>query len=394
MKIFQNKIEIGVFIIFIIISFSFFLNNFEKGDYKDKMVQHVEAATERDISGFAWSDNIGWISFSCVDLGTCTSVNYGVKVNSDNELTGYAWSDNIGWITFNESELSGCPEGACKAKLVGNSLTGWAKALSAEGNGWDGWISLNKKDSDSVDYGINLGGTDFNGFAWGSEVLGWISFNPSASSGVVLDTTSDLAIKTFGISPVTNGNKPTISWTTENAERCEGSWASEDICTGVDNCASGSDLGEPVLSQTTYTITCYNGEKNVSKSETPASFYDLKYLSGYDDEVEVSFVATGSTTTKTKVGVIPWNGYVSDVVLDVLIDSATPESLPSESYPIYSDQTLSSTEYDDGSEISIYVSELITDPRQVSISGNGTIRDELILKINAGKKIKPIFQEI
>ena len=136
----------------------------------------ASASTADNVYGWAWADNVGWISFNCTDFSLCTKSNYGVSIDATSgNLSGYAWSDNIGWISFNESELSGCPTGACKAKLAGNSLTGWAKALSADNHGWDGWISLN---GSSPDYGVTKNGTDFENYAWGSDVVGWINFNP------------------------------------------------------------------------------------------------------------------------------------------------------------------------------------------------------------------------
>jgi len=66
-----------------------------------------------NLSGWAWSDNYGWISLSCTTGGSngeniCSSSLYGVKVATTTtanyqagEFDGYAWSDNIGWISFN-----------------------------------------------------------------------------------------------------------------------------------------------------------------------------------------------------------------------------------------------------------------------------------------------------
>lgn len=56
------------------------------------------------MSGWAWSENIGWISFNSTDdqdpstpgIQPATS-NYGVNKNADGTLAGYAWSSNIGW---------------------------------------------------------------------------------------------------------------------------------------------------------------------------------------------------------------------------------------------------------------------------------------------------------
>jgi hypothetical protein len=125
-------------------------------------VSNTKAATAGDISGYAWSSNIGWISFR--------GATYGVNINqSTGLLSGYAWSSNIGWISFNNTQLTGCPTGLCQAKLTGNNFSGWARVLSANGNGWDGWISLS-----GSTYGLTLSGTTISGYAWGGEVVGWI----------------------------------------------------------------------------------------------------------------------------------------------------------------------------------------------------------------------------
>ena len=52
------------------------------------------------LSGWAWSENYGWISFSSSTDNS--SYDYGVTVStSTGEFNGYAWSENIGWISFN-----------------------------------------------------------------------------------------------------------------------------------------------------------------------------------------------------------------------------------------------------------------------------------------------------
>jgi hypothetical protein len=60
------------------------------------------------LSGYAWNDGIGWISFSCVNTGGCGTSSYGVTINSDGSLHGYAWSDAVGWISFNCQEPGIC----------------------------------------------------------------------------------------------------------------------------------------------------------------------------------------------------------------------------------------------------------------------------------------------
>ncbi|MBI2030189.1 hypothetical protein HYT05_01060, partial [Candidatus Kaiserbacteria bacterium] len=57
------------------------------------------------------------------------------------------------------------------------AMTGWFRAL-ANGGGWDGWISLS-----GAGYGpvLSTSGT-FSGYAWGSTVVGWLSFAALAPS--------------------------------------------------------------------------------------------------------------------------------------------------------------------------------------------------------------------
>jgi len=70
-------------------------------DYK------VSSDEDGNLFGWAWSENYGWISFSCTTGGAdsgniCATSNYGITVDTaTGEFDGYAWSDNIGWISFN-----------------------------------------------------------------------------------------------------------------------------------------------------------------------------------------------------------------------------------------------------------------------------------------------------
>ena len=143
------------------------------------------ALASSEVSGYAWSSNIGWISFK--------GSNYGVEIDSATGLfSGYAWSSNIGWITFNDSDLVLCPSAPCNASVdlsncIGNvcPVSGWARtyrAIEPEGNTlgeWTGWIKL---DGASIDR--NESPIELTGYAWGggginedSAVIGWISFN-------------------------------------------------------------------------------------------------------------------------------------------------------------------------------------------------------------------------
>lgn len=142
------------------------------------------------LTGWAYSSNIGWISFS-----STTPVSYGVEINSaTGDFSGYAWSGEMfGWIYFGpdatltdyglvaSSSAPNEPKIWAKANLATGEVTGWAKILSA---GNDGWIKMSD-DSVSEWNGkgvkINLATGDFSGWAWNGDAtnVGWISFNSS-----------------------------------------------------------------------------------------------------------------------------------------------------------------------------------------------------------------------
>lgn len=226
--------------------------------------EKAEAGTQHNISGWAWSDNIGWISFNCTDTSSCGTVDYGVDAAANGDFSGYAWSDNIGWLTFNESDLSGCPSGACKAKISGNNLQGWARALS-NGDGWDGWISLN-----GTNYGVVKDGNNFKEFAWDASTIGdkqigvgWIEFDP-AFGGVVLSSGNAPTVD-ISANPtlVFSGNNSTLTWTSTDALSCEASvgWSGS-------KALSGSESVGPITSDTVYWLTCSNELGSASDSVT------------------------------------------------------------------------------------------------------------------------------
>ena len=168
----------------LIISIFFFFNN--------SKVEQVEAGTGDNVFGYAWSENIGWISFN--NTTGEGSTNYGVNIGSDGTFSGYAWSENIGWISFNQSELSGCPSGTCRAEvnLLTHEVSGWARAL-AYGDGWDGWIKLR-----GSGYGVEINDAtqEFEGWAWGDVVVGWVSFNCKNPETGNVCSTSNYQVKT------------------------------------------------------------------------------------------------------------------------------------------------------------------------------------------------------
>lgn len=123
-----------------------------------------------------------------------SNIDYGVDIDEDTGyMSGFAWSENIGWISFNVADAAGCggcSGSGCQAKasktLNGSGqheVSGWAKVL-ANGGGWDGCVSLRGTATDSSPYGVYIDPAtgDFHGWAWSDMVLGWLSFN-SVDSG-------------------------------------------------------------------------------------------------------------------------------------------------------------------------------------------------------------------
>ncbi|MAF79639.1 hypothetical protein CL629_01015 [bacterium] len=61
------------------------------------------------LSGYAWNDAIGWVSFNCNQTNhggpdVCISNPYGVTINGvSGDFEGFAWNDIEGWIGFHGS---------------------------------------------------------------------------------------------------------------------------------------------------------------------------------------------------------------------------------------------------------------------------------------------------
>jgi len=206
----------------VVIVVGFTVTQFRKADL-------VRASSGDNFTGFAWSDmpngsdevinplgltvgrGAGWISFNSDDIGS--GIGYGVNVNALGAITGQAWSEHMGWVSFDS--VSGCPGTAPCAptiNLTTGAFSGWARALAssdAQAGGWDGWIALTNNGTGGPAYGVTVNITtgDVSGYAWGGDVMGWINF-----TGVHIDlqqptltiTASPSLVSSCGISPVTD----------------------------------------------------------------------------------------------------------------------------------------------------------------------------------------------
>lgn len=283
-------------------------------------LQTAEAANPPQLTGYAWASadpwdgtppappietGVGWISLNCVDGGDspppgnniCSTSNYGVTVNSDKTLSGYAWAGGdvsngvdspFGWISFNDN---GCPSNDsdglnCQPHIIRNSgdngweLDGWARACAvfsntngcsgalktpAELGGWDGWISLNCKNTNSCsgagssNYTIRI---DENGvvdpatngsgsFAWGGNItMGWVNFGQMSVNACTFTETYTCEDLDFNGTDETSRRTSTDLWCgpdTTNDLPCN---VGETCVTNSTRCTSAPPTGSLTLSPT------------------------------------------------------------------------------------------------------------------------------------------------
>jgi len=88
------------------------------------------------LTGWAYNDAIGWISFTCnhtndgtsppYNTNECITTNYGVTINSSSgDFSGWAWNDIVGWISFNcnQSETGNtCGVSDYKVETIWNAV--------------------------------------------------------------------------------------------------------------------------------------------------------------------------------------------------------------------------------------------------------------------------------
>ncbi|MDO8669060.1 MAG: hypothetical protein Q7K65_02075, partial [Candidatus Buchananbacteria bacterium] len=211
----------------------------------NKNIKITRASAGDNVTGWAWNANTGWISFNSTDCdknsngfvdtnaitsgcngndnGTTLVRDYGAKIDlTTGHFSGYAWSTNMGWISFNRRTCVGgadaglyceanndCSSISCRLDGPGATgapsaapydspaslkydaiysfsdkmVTGWAKILSLGDNGWIKFNG-NKQDGQPWAPGVTIDPAtgDFSGWAWnggdaGSSAIGWISFN-------------------------------------------------------------------------------------------------------------------------------------------------------------------------------------------------------------------------
>lgn len=168
----------------------------------------VRATANDNVHGYLFSDapdptdqhktsnsyggqGLGYISLN--NINPTLPGNYGVNLDfATGQFQGYGWSEYGGYVDF--APTATVPTGAgttaggahintaCLATAGPCSVLGWIKYNQvgmASLGGWDGWVSLHGTTGGGSSYGVMydpVAGT-FSGYAWGSDVVGWVDFS-------------------------------------------------------------------------------------------------------------------------------------------------------------------------------------------------------------------------
>lgn len=322
-------------------------------------------AASKAVTGYAWSENIGWIHFNPVIGGVFLD-------DSTGNFSGYAWSENIGWVDFGPAGgFPATPNYGAKMDLPTGAVTGWAKAVaggSAESGGWDGWIKMS---GSAPNYGVNIdfGTGNFSGWAWASDVVGWISFSGNTSGaggGDYKVTVSPLApVNPTGLSAVAGAVCETIdlSWN-DNADN-ETSYRVERKTIGV-----FSEIASLPANSTTYTNTGLTGGTSYTyrvracnvnatecsgysneKSATAATCVAVPDFSLNNSGAILATIIGGSVQVSggSLISVLPQNGFSDSVSLSII--SVNPVIAGANSN--LNDLLLTSAEYAVGSTLTV-----------------------------------------
>ncbi|MFH1423456.1 MAG: hypothetical protein ABIG29_00680 [Candidatus Nealsonbacteria bacterium] len=250
---------------------------------------------------------------------------YGVNIEPSGNFSGYAWSENIGWINFAPvgpypacpATYTKCPAYSACLDLPGATvqncdgigdynIDGWARACSvlqdvcncgescntvksdAEKGGWDGWIKLagggasvappctgdNDYDNNNFcNWGVKVDPADgaLSGFAWGDMILGWIKF-PSSGGARVWPLPTPPNTPPYQPIPGGSGGADGITW-----DHC--SFQGKSVPTFNWTYSDPDDIPPGTDPQTAYEIRIRNNA-GFPSSPSPTEFFDSVSGSG------------------------------------------------------------------------------------------------------------------
>lgn len=240
------------------------------------------------LTGWAWTSNFGWVSFSSTNATALGGGPYGVYIATTTgsptiaAMDGYAWSSNIGYISFKPADVTGCPSDPgmvpvdatrpCDPviNLTNGNVTGWARVLSMKNYDSSGWLQLSGTNHVTGSGGVTLNTTTgaFSGYAWDSNTLGWINFDSVIAPPIIINTgpTLSCSVQGFPVSSVTVTPGSTIS-----------------VVGTINNAQAG-----------TYTSVFNSGIGTQSSTAQPASFTSPAYANATVNPI--SYSASVTTT--------------------------------------------------------------------------------------------------
>jgi hypothetical protein len=179
---------------------------------------------------------------------------------------------------------------------------------------------------------VTLPSTSFVGYAWGSDVIGWLSFDAAgATNGVKVSGDATVGISGFGEGgTVPYGTVPTFEWTITNVS---GSCS-------VTKIAGGSPFSTPITGKTTsgsqvedamtvsglhtYSIDCTNPSLSKQYNVTVAAQIP-GFTLGPDENVRIQILPTGTADSEQKTIFVEPNA--------AFVAAANPVTVTITSYP-------------------------------------------------------------
>ncbi len=148
------------------------------------------------LSGWAWNESVGWISFDSATGGASPTSTYQVIVDpTTGDFSGWAWNESVGWISFNcNNPGTSCPPNyKVKTGFVTTPLTGdlTSSIFDTQVNGGGAFNSIIWQGA------LNGGSVKFQ-IASSNATSTWDYFGPDGSSssyyGVGIDANNSTQI--------------------------------------------------------------------------------------------------------------------------------------------------------------------------------------------------------
>ena len=268
----------------------------------------VSAGINENAAGFAWGggaatngagyDGIGWVSFN--NLSDGSAVGYGVNIPMTNgALSGYAWSEHYGWLSFNGADLAGCTPALSAATRTGNAITGGARILSirdagVNSGGWSGCVSLAGNAQDGSPYGVSVSpgnpSSSLSGYAWSDE-LGWISLSGvTFTAPITLKVCEGSFLRGINTTPSTAFSMP--QGTTKDLTAYYGSEAN---CSGTDVTTNAGTSWNEKTGSSVISLSTVAGKKRLTAATPGNENFSASY-NGLTATMAATVVCVASNT--------------------------------------------------------------------------------------------------